>query len=57
MLKALCENGIEVIALHNHMLDEEPWLFFMHYWTNGRLDMLLTGLKVALVHIAIPAPK
>src|SRR3546814_4779382 len=30
VLHALRENGIEVTALHNHMLDDEPRLFFMH---------------------------
>src|SRR6185436_5362905 len=34
VIKALRENGIEVTALHNHMLDEQPRLFFMHFWAN-----------------------
>jgi len=57
VLKALRENGIEVTALHNHMLDDQPHLFFMHYWATDRLDTLLTGLKAALAHIAIRVPK
>jgi hypothetical protein len=57
VLKALCENGIEVTALHNHMLDDQPHLFFMHYWANGRLGTLLTGIKAAIAHIATEAPK
>jgi len=57
VLKALRENGIEVTALHNHMLDDQPRLFFVHYWANDRLETLLTGLKAALAHIAIQAPK
>jgi hypothetical protein len=32
VLRALRENGIEVTALHNHMLDDQPRLFFMHFW-------------------------
>src|SRR5581483_4705310 len=32
VLKALRENGIEVTALHSHMLDEQPRLYFMHFW-------------------------
>ena len=28
-------HGIEVTALHSHMLDEQPRLFFMHFWANG----------------------
>lgn len=35
VLRSLCENGIEVTALHNHMLAEEPRLFFMHLWGVG----------------------
>lgn len=57
VLKALRENGIEVTALHNHMLDDQPRLFFMHYWANDRLDTLLTGLKAALARIAVQVPK
>ena len=34
VMKALRENGIEVTALHNHMLDEQPRLYFMHFWAN-----------------------
>jgi hypothetical protein len=34
VLRALPENGIEVTALHNHMLDDQPRLFFMHFWAN-----------------------
>lgn len=57
VLRALRENGIEVTALHNHMLEDQPHLFFMHYWANGRLDTLLTGLKAALAHIAVKTGK
>jgi hypothetical protein len=34
VIKALRANGIEVTALHSHMLDEQPRLFFMHFWAN-----------------------
>jgi hypothetical protein len=34
VLRALRDNGIEVTALHSHMLDEQPRLFFMHFWAN-----------------------
>src|SRR4029450_7765605 len=34
VLQALQANGIEVTALHNHMLNDEPRLFFMHFWAN-----------------------
>src|SRR6516165_4462932 len=34
VIKTLRANGIEVTALHSHMLDEQPRLFFMHFWAN-----------------------
>lgn len=55
VLRALRENGIEVTALHGHMLDEEPRLFFMHFWANAPLPKLLEGLRATLSHIAVQA--
>jgi len=48
VLKTLRENGIEVTALHSHMLEEQPRLFFMHFWANDDAQKLATGLKAAL---------
>jgi hypothetical protein len=48
VIVALRENGIEVTALHNHMLDEEPRLFFMHFWANDDAIKLARGLRAAL---------
>src|SRR5258706_5861676 len=48
VLKALRDNGIEVTALHSHMLEEQPRLFFMHYWANDNAEKLASGLKAAL---------
>jgi hypothetical protein len=48
VLRALRGNGIEVTALHNHMLDDEPRLFFMHFWANDDARKLARGLKAAL---------
>jgi hypothetical protein len=48
VIAALRENGIEVTALHNHMLDEEPRLFFMHFWANDDAIKLARGLRAAL---------
>jgi hypothetical protein len=53
VMTALRDNGIEVTALHNHMLGDEPRLFFMHFWANDDAKKLATGLKAALSHIAI----
>jgi hypothetical protein len=48
VIKALRENGIEVTALHSHMLTEEPRLFFMHFWANDDALKLARGLRAAL---------
>jgi Domain of Unknown Function (DUF1259) len=53
VLKALREHGIEVTAIHNHMLDEQPRLFFMHFWANDDARKLAEGLKAALAQINI----
>ena len=47
-MKALRENGIEVTAVHSHMLMEEPRLFFMHFWANDDAVKLAKGLKAAV---------
>jgi hypothetical protein len=48
VLRALRENGIEVTALHSHMLMEEPRLFFMHFWANDDALKLAKGVRAAL---------
>ena len=48
VLRALRENGIDVTALHSHMLTEEPRLFFMHFWANDDALKLAKGLRSAL---------
>jgi hypothetical protein len=48
VIKALVENGIEVVALHNHMIHEQPRIFFLHYWGVGPAGKLAKGLKAAL---------
>jgi hypothetical protein len=48
VIKALRENGIEVTALHSHMLNEQPRLFFMHFWANDDALKLARGLRAAL---------
>lgn len=48
VLKALIENGIEVVALHNHMVHEQPRIFFLHYWGVGNAEQLAKGLRAAL---------
>ena len=48
VIKALRQNSIAVTALHNHMLTEEPRLFFMHFWANDDALKLAKGLRSAL---------
>jgi len=48
VIKALIENGIEVVAVHNHMTHEQPRIFFLHYWGVGNAEQLAKGLRAAL---------
>jgi hypothetical protein len=45
---ALTETGIQVTAIHGHMIGEEPRLFFMHFWANDDAAKLARGLRAAL---------
>jgi hypothetical protein len=53
MIRALRENGIEVMAIHSHMLDEQPRLFFVHFWANDDAIKLGKGLQAALQKVAV----
>lgn len=44
----LSKNGIEVTAIHSHMIGEQPRLFFMHFWANDDAAKLARGLRAAL---------
>jgi len=48
VLKALREHGIQVTALHNHALGDNPRLFYMHFWANDDAVKLARGLKAGL---------
>jgi hypothetical protein len=48
VIKAFKESDIEVTALHSHMLDEQPRMFFMHFWANDNALKLARGLRAAL---------
>jgi hypothetical protein len=54
LIKALRDNSIEVTAIHNHMLDDEPRAFFIHFWANDDAVKLAKGLRAGLdaVHVA-----
>jgi hypothetical protein len=53
MIQVLGENGIEVTAIHSHLLDEQPRLFFVHFWANDNAIKLATGLEAALQKVAV----
>ena len=48
VIRTLRKGGIAVTALHSHMLEETPRLFFMHFWANGDARKLATTLRAAL---------
>lgn len=48
VIEALQSNGIQVEALHTHMLTEQPKLYFMHFWANDNAVKLARGLRAAL---------
>jgi hypothetical protein len=48
VIRALRSNGIEVTAVHSHMLDEQPRLFFLHFWANDDAAKLARGIRAAL---------
>jgi hypothetical protein len=52
VLRALRFNGIDVTAIHNHMLDDQPHMYFMHFWANDDAQKLGLGLRAALNKVA-----
>ena len=48
VIRTLRSNGIEVTAVHSHMLDEQPRLFFLHFWANDDAEKLARGLRAAI---------
>lgn len=48
VMKALRASGVSVTAVHSHMLDEQPRLFFMHFWANDDALKLAKALRSAL---------
>jgi hypothetical protein len=56
VLKALRANGLDVVAIHNHMIGGEPAIYSLHYWGTGPAEKLATGFKAALSELGRPAP-
>jgi hypothetical protein len=50
VMKTLRQGGIDVTALHSHMVDETPRLYFMHFWANDDAQKLARTLRGALDH-------
>jgi hypothetical protein len=48
VLKTLRKNGIDVVAIHNHMIEDRPVVIFLHYWGRGPAEKLATSFKTAL---------
>lgn len=48
VLKALRANGLNVVAMHNHMSGTQPMVYFLHYWGTGPAETLATGFRAAL---------
>jgi hypothetical protein len=48
VIRALRSAGIDIAALHSHLIDEEPRLYFMHFWANDDAVKLAKGLRGAL---------
>lgn len=53
LIRALRADDIEVTAIHSHMLDEQPRLFFVHFWANDDALKLAKGIRAALEKTAI----
>jgi hypothetical protein len=53
LIRALRSGDIEVTAIHNHMLDEEPRMFFIHFWANDDALKLAHSVRAALDKTAV----
>src|SRR5262249_23470911 len=48
VLRALRKADIHIVALHNHMVGEQPAFYFTHFWGKGKAEDLARGVKAAL---------
>jgi hypothetical protein len=48
VLRALRKAGIHIVALHNHMVGEQPAYYFTHFWGKAPARELAQGLRSAL---------
>ena len=54
VLKTLRKNGIDVVAIHHHMIGTQPTIYFLHYWGTGPADKLATGFRAAVAQLGTP---
>jgi Domain of Unknown Function (DUF1259) len=57
LIRELRAGDIEVTAIHSHMLDEQPRLFFIHFWANDDAMKLARGIRAALDKTAVASTK
>jgi hypothetical protein len=48
VLHALRKGGVHIVALHSHMIGEQPNFYFTHFWSSGKSDDLARALRGAL---------
>ena len=48
VIRTMRSHGLEIVSVHNHMLDEEPRIFFLHYWGTGKPEDLAKAFREAL---------
>jgi Domain of Unknown Function (DUF1259) len=53
LLRVLRASDIEVTAIHSHMLDEQPRMFFIHFWANDDALKLARGVRAGLDKTAV----
>lgn len=56
VLKSLRSNGLNVVAIHNHMTTGQPAIYFLHYWGTGSTEKLANAFKAALSELGKPSP-
>src|SRR5713226_8445969 len=57
VLKALRSHGLNVVAIHHHMLDTQPTVIFLHYWGRGPASKLAVGFRAALDQLGAAKPQ
>jgi hypothetical protein len=56
VLKIMRKNGLDVVAIHQHMTEDRPVVIFLHYWGRGPADKLATAFKAALDELGKGSP-